>query len=136
MVVSRAPADAVAVLRRFAADDGRIVVRAPCRLPALVTQVEPLRDVVVEIAVARAASFSVIWAASDGGAFPRFRGTLNVRGRDGATHVRLEGSYDDRLTAPAKHGERRLAYRLAQATCRETLACLRARLGGSRPTPG
>jgi hypothetical protein len=133
-IMASDPEQTAAVLSRFVADGGRIAVRATCRLPALVAQVEALRDVIVELAPGGAGTFSVCWAGADGGDFPRFEGSLQVRGQGEGTRLRLEGAYDDRLAAAGARGESRLAYRLAQATCRETLNRLRARLvGGAAP---
>ena len=116
-------ADRAADALRCYVDGGLIVAAsATCALPSLGVEVAMLRDVVATISPLGQAAFSVRWHPADDGPFPRFTGTLELRGEEHHARLRLDGFYEDAAAHRGDSVEAELGFRLAQAAARDMLA--------------
>ena len=106
-------------LRCYAGGGIVIAASAICALPSLRVEVALLRDVVASIAPLGESAFAVRWRPADGGPFPRFNGTLTVRGEERHARLRLDGAYEDAARGDPVEGE--LAFRFAGAAASDLL---------------
>ena len=117
LMVERA-ADAL----RCYVDEGMLIAAsAVCALPSLCIEIALLRDVIATVAPLGEATFAVRWRPADGGPFPRFSGTLALRGEDDHARLRLDGAYEDPAIERGDATEAEMAFRLAQAAARDML---------------
>lgn len=121
LVVPLAVERAEDALRCYVDEGALIAASAICALPALGTQIALLRDVVATIAPLGAGAFCVRWHPADGGTFPRFFGTLDLRAHNGFARLRLDGLYEDPAAERGDVTEAEIAFRLAQAAARTML---------------